>query len=176
MPSQDADTRVSQSMVYFRQMSKAMALTCRSHVSIMLDDPATAEHGYPNRWDSIWVTHELPVLRALFKRGLVTKLTVIIYGSETHPKATQDVTNVLSEITPRPWRRRGIDSDEPTTIAPRGIDWDEPIVRAVMNKQLELIKSGFHNMSEEHKAKYERRGSACLGAADQENPKSDYFG
>jgi hypothetical protein len=163
-------------MVYFQQMSKAMALTCRSHVSIMLDDPSTVEHGYQNKWDSIWVTHELPVLRALYRRGLVTKLTVIIYGSGTLPKAEKDVTEVLYKITKKPWDRRGIDSDELITIPPRGIDWDEPIVRAVMNKRLELIQSGFHNMSEEHKSKYERRGSVCAAATNQENPRSDYFG
>lgn len=126
----------------------------------MLDDPATAEHGYKNEYSSIWVTHELPVLRALFKKNIVTKLTAIVYGSTTFPKATRDVTSVLESIT------------EP----PRGFDWDEPIARAVMNKRLELIKSGFHNMSEEHKARYERRGSACSGAANQEAPELDYFG
>ncbi|PVH93334.1 hypothetical protein DM02DRAFT_696279, partial [Periconia macrospinosa] len=159
MPSQNVDERIAQTMLYFQQMSRAMALTCRGEVFVLIDDPVTLMKQVPTeKWQSIWLTHEAPVLQGLLKEGTVTKLTAIKVDGKAKVDKTEDL---------REWRG----------AAKRDIDWNEPIARAIKKKRMELINSGSYNntMSADDINELQRRASAC-GAADQEDPQLDYFG
>ena len=159
MPSQDIDGRIAESMLYFQQMSRAMALTCVGEVFILIDDPEMIPKQQPHEeWTSIWLSHEKPVLEGLYAEGTVTKLTAV----KVSDKSYVDVTKFLKTNNGN---------------APRTIDWNEPIARAVRKKKAELMNSGFYNntMSADEFSKLQRRAGAC-GAADQEAPGMDYFG
>ena len=155
MPGQTQDERIRQSMLYFQQMSRAMALTCTGEVFILIDNPTDVPVQQPDPYPSIWLSHELPALQGLYETGVVTKLTAIRFSDKQRFDRTIDL------------QRR----------VPRGIDWDEPIAKAVKAKKLELLRSGFYNnMTEENIAKLQRRDGPCGSAADQEAPGLSYFG
>ncbi|KAF2733511.1 hypothetical protein EJ04DRAFT_513154 [Polyplosphaeria fusca] len=155
MPGATPAERIPQAMLYFQQMSRAMALTCTGEVFTLLDNPDDIGVALPNPYESIWLTHELPALQGLFKIGIVTKLTAIRLSNKQHV----DKTSLLRTATPR-------DVD---------IDWNEPVARAVKAKKLEFLRTYGNITVAEEAAKVHRR-SLCGSAANQEDPTVDYFG
>jgi hypothetical protein len=143
-------------MLYFQQMSRAMALTCTGEVFILMDNYKTG-FVQSGPWPSIWLTHELPVLRALFRQGIVTKLTAIQLSDQARIDRTKDLKVSTT---------RDID-----------IDWNEPIARAVKAKKLEWLRNGpDNNATDGHKARLQRRIDNCETASDNEGPRQDWFG
>lgn len=152
------EERVQQSILYFQQMSRAMALTCEKDVYIMLDDPSLIVDQQEGENDSIWLTHELPVLRGLFRQGIVEKLYVVGPEHGADPKTGKDVTDsVLGGKS-----KRDVE-----------IDWTEPMAKAIKNMKLELVRSG---LSRNGTFELAKREGGCGSASDQEDPSMDYFG
>lgn len=63
--------------VYFENMSRAVALTCRGHVFVMSDTPDDLPV------EGIWGTVEFPTLQMMYQQGLISTLTAISSDGET---------------------------------------------------------------------------------------------
>ncbi|KAH7392281.1 hypothetical protein DE146DRAFT_758008 [Phaeosphaeria sp. MPI-PUGE-AT-0046c] len=147
------DDRIDAAMIYFQQMSKAMAMTCTGEVFVMIDNPDDIVRQQPGVQPSIWLTHELPTLQDLFRMGDIFKLTAITFAT----KKMSDITYVLRDRVARDF------------------EWDDELARAIKEKKLELLRTGqgSNNATLEHT---EEKRSSCGSAAVSEPPGVDIFG
>jgi hypothetical protein len=147
--------RITAAGDYFRQMSKAMAMTCQGEVFVMIDNPDDIVKQQPGVQPSIWLTHELPTLQDLFRLGDVFKLTAILFET----KKTKDITDVLRN------RLR------------RDFVWDESLAQAIKAKKLEALKSGYNfSNATMHDPDQPWKRSSCGSAVDSEPYGVDIFG
>jgi hypothetical protein len=163
--------RIWASMAYFRYMSMAFARTCSGDVYVISEATDAAGLLSNNRiggYDSIWNTHEIPILRERFSRGYVTKLWLLNAVPQagnadtltTIPRGSAvDVTTVISSGSQNP---PGVIQDlgypQKLRRGLHGSDMDKTQRKALRNSTLVLGKRGSY------------------GAADWEDPRSDYFG
>ena len=164
MPGENVDVREPGTRPYFQQMSLAMALTCTGEVFILHDKPDNLNHRPLGKPTSIWITHELPMLKRLFKAGIVTKLTAIAASANGSPKS----------LNPSDWHDATLTLREPLE---RDIEWTEDLAQLLKARKEYLRSDEFSNDNATLHASLEERWRTCAeSAADQENPHLDYFG
>lgn len=157
------EQRIANAMLYFQQMSQAMAMTCSGNVYILSEDTSTIPNQIPGERPSIWLTHELPTLQELYAQGTVKKL-IAITGTVNAWTGSEDVTRYL-----RPSKR---------SAPPPPTELTKKVAKAIMEKRAELIRSGYSltNFTEEYADHHKLQKRICGGAAKWEDPNMDYFG
>ncbi len=211
----DKATQERNIIAYFRQMSTALANTCRGKVYIMTDNlknVPTSPYYAPvgdqevSNWKgnpanpSIWLSHELPMLRELYKFGTINSLntispsggtgydlTIALYYKEYPnkipviqlPPRDEPIGKVLPD--PKPWLMN-LTATEPQVIHP---DMEiTNFTRQVweMLRFTEQLKLEYEAMPQEMKDRLDERerlsgrADSCSGACSYEEPDHDYFG
>ncbi|ORY04391.1 hypothetical protein BCR34DRAFT_57234 [Clohesyomyces aquaticus] len=167
MPGPDVTVREPKTRPYFQQMSAAMALTCQGTIYVLHDRPDNLLYEPIGQPTSIWITHELPVLKRLFKQGVVSGLKVIptIGGPTGRGLPNYDPTTWLdkTEILRQPLKR--------------DIEWTEEMAQFLKARVEQLRSQELSGENgTEHISAEERRGLCSGSAARQENSHLDYFG
>jgi hypothetical protein len=205
---------------YFQAMSKALANTCRGKVYIMTDSlKSVPTSPYPQPvgdqevldWQgkpanpSIWLTHELPMLRELYKFGTINSFTTIspsggngydLTVALDYPEYPSKIP--ASKLPTRDLHERNVEAgnnsthSEPwkmnlTATEPQVIHPDMEITdftRQVweMLRFTEQLKTEYASLPQDQKDEYDRkerlsgRADACSGACAYQRDGWDYFG
>jgi hypothetical protein len=146
-----------------------MALTCEGDVYVLHDRPENLLYEPKDQPTSIWLTHELPVLKRLYRLGFVTKLTVI-------PTTGPAGDGTPATYDPDEWKDGTAFLKQDLK---RDIEWTEEMIQYIKHRKEELRSQRLQqNNGTEHESLHlEERWQVCSGsAADQEDPHLDYFG